>query len=304
MNDLAMERLRLLFSAALGRNLTKTQIEPLKKELVPLDESLPLLALPCGSTPRIEAYISLAERERVLLSILATLHHYKVTTVEVTYSGSGDSGQINSVDIVGWAEEASGGDKRSVLKDEVLTPFGGTLADDPYPGRCCLSLEEALRDFVEKEATDHGGNWIDNEGGGGTAIIDVPEMTARFEHYSNMEDTETIKHEPISFKELNPAIRVYLKKLAEEEPDLDSFEVAFTTSGEVEFNSFDSTSEVDPPKSFEELASDFAEGEESYQVMFTFCPASDEIAVTETVFVHSTDDASFEVTIDPETFSS
>jgi hypothetical protein len=59
---------------------------------------------------------------------------------------------------------------------------------------------------------------------------------------------------------------------------------------------------VDPPKSFAELANDFSEGDESYQVMFTFCPALDEIAVKETVFVHSTDDASFEVTIDPKTF--
>jgi hypothetical protein len=211
MNALAMERQRLLLSVALGRNLTKTQIEPLKKELLPLDESLPLLALPCGSTPGIETYISLAERERVLLSILATLHHYRVTTVEVTYSGSGDSGQINSVDILGWAEEASSDDKRSVLENPVLTPFGGTLADDPYAGRCCVSLEDSIRDFVEKEATDQAGNWIDNEGGGGTATIDVLEMTAQFEHYSNIEDSETIKHEPISFKELNPEIRVYLK---------------------------------------------------------------------------------------------
>jgi hypothetical protein len=195
MNELAIERHRVLFSVALGRNLTKTEIEPLKRELIPRDEALPLLPLPCGSNPDIETFISLSPRDRAVLSILATLYRYKVQTVNVAYSGCGDSGAVDSVEIVGWAEEARVGE-REVLESIVLTPFGGTLREISYARTGFGSLEDAITEFVETEATARGGNWYDNEGGGGTATIEVPEMTVRFEHYCNVENSEAIKREP------------------------------------------------------------------------------------------------------------
>ncbi len=93
--------------------------------------------------------------------LLAELRRLGVTTVEAEYSGAGDEGQINAI-----------------------TAYGPSA--DPVEGGVKIEIEmtEALADAIDAALSDllyaQHGSWYDNDGGCGTAELDVATGQAKF----------------------------------------------------------------------------------------------------------------------------
>lgn len=113
-----------------------------------------------------------------LLEILAALH---ISTVNITYDGSGDSGQIGS--------PQARDDKQDIEVDAektMVTPWKGW-------GRkikgAKVPPQDIIEEFAYKVLERVRGGWKINEGSYGNITIDVKAGTVNVSHETRIEDT-------------------------------------------------------------------------------------------------------------------
>ena len=110
-----------------------------------------------------------------------------VSLVSVAFDGSGDSGQIESIDA--WA-----GDTATELPTAVIE-IAEPSSDGSGVERKTISIHDALEhlayDFLEET---HGG-WEDNEGAYGEFTFDVAERKITLDYNERFIETEYSEHE-------------------------------------------------------------------------------------------------------------
>jgi hypothetical protein len=130
-----------------------------------------------------------ANRDRILKALKAI----GVTRVVVSYSGSGDSGQIDHVDIYQGDQKVEAKRQISILRLESRWNAQRSTWDEKLKNkRVSLSeaLEELVYDWLEAE---HGG-WENNDGASGECTIDVSEdqfVLGHTNYYTESDYTES-----------------------------------------------------------------------------------------------------------------
>jgi hypothetical protein len=109
-----------------------------------------------------------ASTKRVLLKALAAR---RIATVEITYDGEGDSGQIQDT------AAFDAGNARVPLD----RPVTMALLKGKEPTRY-QTLSEAIDDFVWTVLQEYHGGFENNDGGFGIIVIDVAEGTVTLDH--------------------------------------------------------------------------------------------------------------------------
>jgi hypothetical protein len=116
----------------------------------------------------------------------------------VSYSGSGDSGQIDSVHL----DDAACTEPR--LPQEIAyTEYGtnymqdaaGTWAWVPYSNDKVLPLREAIESFCYDELEGEYAGWENNDGADGTFTFDVEERRVYWTHNEFYTESNTYEHE-------------------------------------------------------------------------------------------------------------
>jgi hypothetical protein len=137
------------------------------------------------------------------IKVLAALDAAGIKEVEVEYSGSGDSGQIedttfvrrNALDAMGEAVE--GVEEEVVAEDQKITVSeetsrfenGGWVKEKK-------DVEKSLKEAVEELCYDYlPGGWEINEGSDGTFSFDVKAGTISHTHHNHYMETETTEEE-------------------------------------------------------------------------------------------------------------
>jgi hypothetical protein len=111
--------------------------------------------------------IEQSQEDAVRKELFDTLKMYGITLIKVQYSGSGDSGQTDDIDITP--------EKRHEMLDEKMES-GKTIRD-------------ALDEFAWKGIEDNESGFYNNEGGYGEIIFDVAERTVKMEHNNYIQET-------------------------------------------------------------------------------------------------------------------
>jgi hypothetical protein len=111
-----------------------------------------------------------------------------VDSVAVEYSGYGDSGQIDMVDLADLTHDIS------IDYDDVLTHY-----QDGQKGLSLLTKSKRLGDAIEGFCWEileakHGG-WENDAGGNGKFTFNVPERTITFEHNEAYTEYTKYTHE-------------------------------------------------------------------------------------------------------------
>lgn len=110
--------------------------------------------------------------------VLFNLAAQGVEYIKITYSGSGDSGCIDSVEL---------------LPKGIITIEDGVI-EDPEIFDSSFEPDSELITLLENKAYEHvlndADDWYNNEGGGGTLYISTMDGTYQSNHYVNV--TETI----------------------------------------------------------------------------------------------------------------
>jgi hypothetical protein len=113
----------------------------------------------------------------VLLMMLAT----GAKKIAVEFAGSGDSGQIDCVTYYSSAEA-------SIEMDVKVNPHFIDVEKDPELD----AIAKKLEDFYYARLEDLPYDWVNNEGGGGTMIIDVETGECTINGFEYV--TETVDH--------------------------------------------------------------------------------------------------------------
>jgi len=109
-----------------------------------------------------------------------------ITSVDATFDGYGDSGQIESI-------EAKADTAVIPLPDATvtLTIIGWRDTD---PTERTLSVRDAIEHFAyDCLAQTHGG-WENNEGAFGTFVFDVADQSITLDYNQRFEDVESFEH--------------------------------------------------------------------------------------------------------------
>lgn len=127
-------------------------------------------------TPPVEDLLALPREvfNRAKAAFCPVLLEHGITNVVIIYDGSGDEGQVNSIeayDVLGKAMEIP-----EVSCERVQLTFARTIATDT------TSLDEALDSFAEEALAVFHKDWEDGEGACGTITIDTARQTAEMEH--------------------------------------------------------------------------------------------------------------------------
>jgi hypothetical protein len=123
-----------------------------------------------------------ARNKTIVFAALAKAGIHKVT---VDYDGSGDSGQIESVDA--W----DAGNERIPLPSD---PRIRLAPDNPDHPLTPLNLEAAVETLAWDYLEIYYG-WENNDGAFGTFVIDVPTRTVTLEHNERYTEVNTSTHE-------------------------------------------------------------------------------------------------------------
>jgi len=100
--------------------------------------------------------------------LLNHLEAWKIKTLTVHYSGSGDSGQT----------------------DDITTePYNKNLMLDERFYDEDKTLKEVIDEFAWEAIENNEGGFYNNDGGQGSIIFDVKKRTIRMEHYNNVVET-------------------------------------------------------------------------------------------------------------------
>jgi hypothetical protein len=106
-------------------------------------------------------------------ALLKALAARRIATVEITYDGEGDSGQIQDIVAVDI------GNARVPLDRQVTT----ALSDGKEP-----TLSEAIDDFAWTVLQEYHGGFENNDGGYGTIAIDVAKGIVTLDHNDRYTD--------------------------------------------------------------------------------------------------------------------
>lgn len=128
----------------------------------------------------------IARNKATLISALKTLG---LTSATATYSGYGDSGQVDTVEVAPPHPAA--------LKSEV-TVLDESFEEDEATGRFQpttiekrMSLEDALEDFAYRVAYAHSPGWENDDGGRGELTLNAEDGTYRLEHTNYYTESNT-----------------------------------------------------------------------------------------------------------------
>ena len=119
-------------------------------------------------------------------ALFAVLTAAGVTLVTVSFDGSGDSGQIEDIDI--RAGEAEAPPPAATVEILRTTLFDDTIAKLEQPVR--EAIETLVYDFLEET---HGG-WENNAGAFGQVVFAVAGGTITLEYNERIEDSEYYEH--------------------------------------------------------------------------------------------------------------
>jgi hypothetical protein len=123
-----------------------------------------------------------ARNKAIVFAALAEAGIHKVT---VDYDGSGDSGQIESVEA--W----DAGNERIPLPSD---PGIRLAPDNPDHPLMPLNLEAAVETLAWDYLEIYNG-WENNDGAFGTFVFDVPARTVTLEHNERYTEVNTSTHE-------------------------------------------------------------------------------------------------------------
>ncbi len=120
-------------------------------------------------------------------AVFAALAGAGVATVNVSFDGYGDSGQIESI-------EARDATNMSVpLPDQTISIVAivwGQSAPESRP----MTLTEAIEHLVYDALSETHGGWELNEGAYGSFVFDVPNQEIRLDYHERMTVTEFSSH--------------------------------------------------------------------------------------------------------------
>lgn len=137
-----------------------------------------------------EAETAALNQNRDLL--IATLAQLEIVSMQIRYSGGGDSGDVYEVE----PEPACAVEK--LRGTTMAVSCAKTVWDEARKASYTLethsvSVDEALRDFALAWVDQHHGGWENNDGGSGTVTINVVGNTFVLEHDAYY--TESFHHE-------------------------------------------------------------------------------------------------------------
>lgn len=139
----------------------------------------------------------LAETKEALMLKLAEL---KVTTVDVEWNGSGDSGGVESVTAKDEEQDVEVElDDHEVTINSRNESYGtnGKAAKVTYTSET-KKLGEAIDQFCMDWVDHHGyGGWYNDEGGCGTAVFDVKKKTVELSHSHYEQVTNLVVEENV-----------------------------------------------------------------------------------------------------------
>jgi hypothetical protein len=124
-----------------------------------------------------------ARNREIIFAALAEAGIHRVT---VEYDGSGDSGQIESIEAWNAANEKV--PLPTIRK--VLLPSGNP--DSPTNE---IGLEAAVAELAWDYLYDSHGGWENNDGAFGTFVFSVPDRTITLEHNERYTEVNTTSHE-------------------------------------------------------------------------------------------------------------
>ena len=128
--------------------------------------------------------------------ILSALRERKVSHVEVEYSGSGDSGDVQGAMFFGAAGEARpDAGCFPVIAKSVVSEYdtvNGCYVERVVENQS--TLKEACSDFASDFLSYLGIDWYNNEGGYGTITINVESGKVKASHEMRVEHTEHSDH--------------------------------------------------------------------------------------------------------------
>lgn len=131
--------------------------------------------------------MSLNIAKQTILTALTGLHAHKV---EVSYNGSGDSGQVEDVTVTDEADTPLPIDQVNVTIPKSRHVWKGEGFECVTESET-VSLGEALKDFVYEWLEVNQPGWELNEGSTGTLTIDLAEQQWRFNHCSYYTESYT-----------------------------------------------------------------------------------------------------------------
>jgi hypothetical protein len=123
-----------------------------------------------------------ARNKEIVFTTLANAGIHRVT---VDYDGSGDSGQIETIEA--WD---AGNQKIPLPTDLVIQE-----SDHPEHPRAECKLEEAVEALAWEYLYDCHLGWENNDGAFGVFVFDVPARTVTLEHNERYTEVNTTSHE-------------------------------------------------------------------------------------------------------------
>ena len=118
--------------------------------------------------------------------IFAALAEAGIHRVTVEYDGSGDSGQIESIEAWNAANE------KIPLPSLRKVQLASENTDSPVDE---IGLEAAVEQLVWDYLYDNHGGWENNDGAFGTFEFSVPDRTIALQHNERYTDVNTTTHE-------------------------------------------------------------------------------------------------------------
>lgn len=119
-------------------------------------------------------------------ALFSVLSAAGITSIDVSFDGYGDSGQIESI-----AAKADAADVPLPEATVTLAIFGWR---DTVPTERTLSVRDAIEHFAyDCLAQTHGG-WENNEGAFGTFLFDVAAEAITLDYNQRFEDVTSFKH--------------------------------------------------------------------------------------------------------------
>lgn len=110
-----------------------------------------------------------------------------VTSVSVTFDGSGDSGQIEDV-------QAYAGDEAADLP-EVEIIIASPAWGDPGFAAATMTVEQAIEQFAYDFLSSTHGGWEINDGAYGEFVFDVAKRTISLDYNARYTSSEYFSHE-------------------------------------------------------------------------------------------------------------
>ena len=133
--------------------------------------------------PDAPAELTRTHNKNLIFAALADLGIHRVT---VEYDGSGDSGQIESIEAWNAANE------KIPLPSLRTVQLASENPDSPVDE---IGLEAAVEQLVWDYLYDNHGGWENNDGAFGTFEFSVPDRAIALQHNERYTDVNTTTHE-------------------------------------------------------------------------------------------------------------